>query len=71
MHKERDVFTAAKEELKSETSPPPPGKKNNNQLNKISEMQCKRAEYSVLFVPAPLLFRDIQRHTGFARDVVM
>lgn len=49
MHKERDVFTAAKEELKSETSPPPP---HNNQLNKISEMQCERAEYSVLFVPA-------------------
>lgn len=50
MYKERDVFTAAKEELKSETSPPP--RKNNNLLNKISEMQCERAEYSVLFVPA-------------------
>lgn len=52
MHKERDVFTAAKEELKSEKWNLAPPRKNNNQLNKISEMQCERAEYSLLFVPA-------------------
>lgn len=46
MHKERDVFTAAKEELKSEKWNLAPPRKNNNQLNKISEMQCERAEYS-------------------------